>query len=103
MGRITHESIGHDLPGRQNIVLSHTGPYNSIEKVLEEVRGKDAFVVGGGQVYAQMMPMTDEMRISHLKSAYDGDVFFPKINPTVWKIAEKQDYSLFTHIRYIRV
>lgn len=103
MGRITHESIGRNLPGRENIVLSHTGTYTSIEKTLKKVSGKDAFVIGGASVYAQMMPMADEMRISHLKSAYDGDVFFPIIDPTVWMIAEKQDFPFFTHIRYTRI
>lgn len=103
MGRKTFESIGHELPGRQNIVLSHSGEYNSIAKALQEVSGKDAFVIGGGSVYAQMMSLVDEMRISHIKASYPGDVLFPKIDQKVWNIAETNDYPLFTHIRYTRI
>ena len=103
MGRKTFESIGRELPGRENIVLSHTGAYDSMEKALQKIGGKDAFVIGGASVYAQMMPLVGEMRISHLKSAFQGDVSFPAIDPKTWKIAEKQDYPLFTHIRYTRV
>ncbi len=116
MGRKTFDSIGRELPGRQNIVLSHAphpSPlpirgegiiwYTSIEKALQEISGKDAFVIGGASVYAQMMPIVDEMRISHLKASYPGDVLFPEIDQKIWSIAETSDYPLFTHIRYIRI
>lgn len=103
MGRKTFESIGHELPERQNIVLSHAGPYNSIKKALQEIGGKDAFVIGGASIYAQTMPLVDEMRISHIKASYQGDVMFPVIDPAVWKITAEHDYPLFTHTRYIRI
>lgn len=103
MGRKTFESIGKELPGRKNIVLSHTGTYSSIEKALQEIQGKDAFVIGGGHVYAQMMPIADEMRISHLKQAFSGDTLFPLIDPNTWQVTGKEEYPEFTHIRYIRI
>ncbi len=116
MGRKTFESIGHELPGRQNIMLSHTPHPNplpirgegiiwrtSIEQALEATGGKDAFVIGGASVYAQMMSIVDEMRISHLKASYPGDVMFPEIDHSIWKISKQQDSPLFTHIEYTRI
>lgn len=103
MGRNTFESIGHELPGRQNIVLSHNGPYSSIKKAVQEIGGKDAFVIGGASVYAQMMPLCSEMRISHIKASYKGDTYFPAIDSSVWNIAEQTDFPFFTHIRYTRI
>ncbi|OGY31129.1 MAG: hypothetical protein A3C02_01005 [Candidatus Andersenbacteria bacterium RIFCSPHIGHO2_02_FULL_45_11] len=116
MGRTTFESIGKPLPGRTTIVLSHTphpNPlpirgegiiwHNSIKKALEATGGKDAFVIGGASVYAQMMSVADEVRISHVKASHPGDALFPTIDPTIWEIAETHDYPLFTHIRYIRI
>ncbi len=112
MGRKTFDSIGRELPGRKNIVLSRTGTYSSIEKALQEIDGKDAFVIGGAEVYAQMMPIADEMRISHLKQAFSGDTFFPhfalrasrgKPEEIVWRAVETTEFSQFTHIRYTRI
>ena len=102
MGRKTFESIGKELPGRKNIILSKAGTYSSIKKALQEIGNADAFVIGGGHVYDQMMPIADEMRISHLKQAFSGDTLFPAIDPSIWQMAEKTDYPEFTHIRYIR-
>ena len=103
MGRKTFDSIGKELPGRKNIVLSHSGLYSSIEKALLVAEGKTCFVIGGAEVYDQMMPIADEMRISHLKQAFSGDTFFPAIDQTIWQEAEKTEYPEFTHIRYIRI
>ncbi len=103
MGRKTFESIGHSLPGRKNIILSRSGIYQTIESALLAAEGKPCFVIGGGQVYDQMMPIADEMRISHLNQAFSGDTLFPPIDPAIWKEAEKIKYPEFTHIRYIRI
>lgn len=102
MGRKTFDSIGHELPGRKNIVISSSG--TSLQSALATVQNEQkAFVIGGASVYAQMMPLVNEMRISHVKASYPGDVTFPTIDPIIWKIAEEHDHPLFTHIRYIRI
>lgn len=113
MGRKTYESIGHPLPGRTMIILSRTlrpsASRNliicpSIPQALSYLQeGKTAFVIGGGEIYAQMMPLTYQMKISHLKEAYEGDCFFPPIDPTVWKIAEEKEFPTFIHSTYVRI
>ncbi|MDA1169233.1 MAG: dihydrofolate reductase [bacterium] len=103
LGNTTFKSIGQELPGRENIVLSHTSLYNSLEKALEKTRGKHVFVIGGASVYAQMMPFVDEMLISHLKEAFIGDRYFPPINKNIWQIAEEQEFQDFIHIKYTRI
>lgn len=113
VGRKTYEDIGHPLPGRRTIVLSRTmssvsspelAVCSSIPEALEAVQeAKRVFVIGGEQIYAQMMPFADELRISHLKKAYEGDSFFPDIDTTLWKIVEKQEFPDFTHSRYKRI
>jgi dihydrofolate reductase len=116
VGRKTFESIGHTLPGRRMFVLSHvrqgydgqarTGGgdivfCSSIEDALEKTKKeRTIFVIGGGEVYAEFMPLADEMRISHLHQKYSGDIFFPKIDDTIWKEISRTEYKLFTHIHY---
>ena len=113
VGRKTFESIGKPLPGRKTIVLSRTlDPIHtqnlviisSINEALQEIEGHEkAFVIGGQEIYAQMMPYVDEMLVSHVKAPYDGDTFFPDINMKTWKEVETSEHNEFTHKRYLRI
>ena len=94
MGRRTFESIGKPLPDRKNIVISRDKDYApegvitvySVEDALEKAksfRNNEIFVIGGGEIYKQMLPYTDKLYLTIIDSEADGDVFFP-------------DYSEFT-------
>ena len=113
VGKNTYESIGHALPGRAMVILSTTLSSQaangsivcrSIPEALERTKNESTlFVIGGAQVYAQMMPLADELAISHLDQAYEGDAAFPPIDQHIWKITETRTFPLFTHNRYVRI
>lgn len=100
MGRKTFESIGRPLPGRANIVISRTsGPIEGVEVVrsLDDAialgrrraveAGADAVaVVGGGEIYAQAMPLADALHVTHVEAEIEGDTRFPAIDPTLWRL-----------------
>lgn len=113
MGRKTFESIGRPLPKRTNIVVSRSG-YDAPEGVvvvasLEEafaavqysvssaVSGTEtspskAFVIGGGQIYAQALPLVDRLIVTHVHTVIeDADTFFPDIDPSVWSVADRSE------------
>ena len=105
MGRKTFESIGRPLPMRVNIVVSRsykTGEevavVPSLEeafKLAEETNLERCFVIGGGQVYAQALPLVDRLVVTHVHTVIeDADTFFPPIDPEVWQVAERSE--LFT-------
>lgn len=105
MGRKTFESIGRPLPMRVNIVVSRsykTGEevavVQSLEeafKLAEETNLERCFVIGGGQIYAQALPLVDRLVVTHVHTVIeDADTFFPSIDPEVWQIAERSE--LFT-------
>lgn len=105
MGRKTFESIGRPLPMRVNIVVSRsykTGEevavVQSLEeafKLAEETNLERCFVLGGGQIYAQALPLVDRLVVTHVHTVIeDADTFFPPIDPEVWQIAERSE--LFT-------
>jgi len=101
MGRKNHESIGRPLPGRTNIIITKNPCYsccgcivvNSIEKAIEcaKQRGEtELFIIGGGQIYEQTKHLWDKMYITEIDAELDGDVFFPDIDISQWKLtAEK--------------
>ena len=76
MGRATLESFpgGKPLPERRNIVLSRTLPEGdayevcrSIEELMELTASDntdDLFVIGGGQIYDQLLPYCNEALVT---------------------------------------
>ncbi len=85
MGRATFDSIGKPLPGRQNIVLSRTMEPREGLTVIRDVAELPAvcpadatiFVIGGAQVFADLLPRCDELYLTHIAPEYEGDVFLP--------------------------
>jgi dihydrofolate reductase len=96
MGRRTAESLGRALPGRLNLVLSRAqqAPFDgmqavaSIDAALAAVAdASELMVIGGGEVYAQLLPHATRMHLTHVDTEVDGaDAFFPPFEPAEWII-----------------
>ena len=101
MGKKTWESLPRKpLPGRKNIVLTDIRgecielaiTAYSIEDALARCDGdEEAFVIGGGSVYRQFMPIAGRLYITHVHKEGPADVFFPKIDMRQWKVVEKTE------------
>ena len=102
MGRRTFESIGHALPKRVNIVISRgfntaeevavAGSLEAAFKVAEETNLEKCFVIGGGQIYAQALPLVDRLIVTHVHTVIeDADTFFPEIDHEVWHVAQRSE------------
>jgi len=84
IGRKTFESIGRPLPHRRNVVLSsQTIPgvetFSSIDSAFNALsKEENVFIIGGGNVFAQTLPLADEMYLTLIDKEYDGNVFFPE-------------------------
>ena len=96
MGERTFFSLPkHPLPNRRNIVLTDMAGKTfegaeaaySIDELVSKVGAdEEAFVIGGGMVYRQMMPLCDKLYITHIHHSWpDADTFFPEIDSAVWK------------------
>ena len=101
MGRKTFGSMGSKpLPGRFNIVISrnpdalpsmeNVWPANSLEQALALAQSSDcreAFVIGGGDIYKQCIAMADRIYITRVHASYpDADTFFPLIDEALFRI-----------------
>ena len=86
MGRVTWESIGRPLPGRQSIVISrqslslpegvHLAP--SIEDALKIAAEDDEpFVIGGAQIYALAWPLVSRIYLTEVLADVAGDAHLP--------------------------
>ena len=108
MGRKTWESFPkRPLPGRLNIIVTRDPAYraegaevvHSLQDALTlaQARGRcmagvdEICVIGGGEIYAQALPLADRLSITHVKAAVDGDTRFPPIDPAIWSIVSAED------------
>ena len=104
MGKRTWFSLPkHPLPGRRNIVITDIDgeTFAGAESAysIEEARrliGQDeeAFVIGGGMIYRQFMPIVDKLYITHLHADFlNADTFFPEIKPSEWRQTSLEEHE----------
>ena len=98
-GRKNYESIPEKfrpLPNRTNIVITRQANYHapgtiivdSIEKAIETAKEKgenEIFIIGGAEIFKQCMRFVDRIYLTKIYHSFDGDVFFPEIDPHEWK------------------
>jgi dihydrofolate reductase len=103
MGKKTWESLPRrPLPGRKNIVLTDD-PNESIENSVTAYSIDDAldkcgpaeeiFIIGGGSIYRQFMPIADRLFITHVHKKAPADIYFPEIDRSIWEIIEKEEFK----------
>lgn len=123
MGRKTFDSIGKPLPKRQNIVITRQGGYHPdgvvianslwggirLAEATARLEAKDKlFIIGGGEIYKQTIDFAAELYITHVGMNVRGDAFFPPINTSMFKLAEKSDAMVteegltYTFAKYLR-
>jgi dihydrofolate reductase len=105
MGRKTYQSIldhlGKPLPNRHHYVLTRQAnwqalpdhrdqvePVSSVEQALwqAEMRNESSLmVVGGADVYAQTLALTDRIELTEVLAEVKGDAFFPEFQESDWQ------------------
>ena len=103
MGSRTFESIGRPLPGRQNLVVSRTRSWPGVEIIRDlsqfdsEAYSAEVYVIGGAEIYRQLLDRCRELLITRLKTDYQGDVYFPEFESEfrfINEIRETPDYVI---------
>lgn len=107
MGRKTFESIGKPLPNRETIILSRSQfNYPGVRTVsdLSEIdlahETREVFLCGGGQVYAQALPLCSDLFLTLVKREVEGDAFFPAFENRFDLIEEIRDTPDFKILHY---
>lgn len=88
MGRKTFESFPKGaLPGRRNIVITRNADYAapgietapSLEAAIAMTAGAPAFIIGGGEIYAQALPLASKLELTIVSNppARPADTWFP--------------------------
>ena len=105
MGRKTWESLGRPLPGRLNIVVSRQSGLQlegaevfpdlgtaiaRAERWAREQGVDELMLIGGGQLYAQALPLAQRLYLTRIDAEPAGDAFFPPFEEADWQRVEHQ-------------
>jgi dihydrofolate reductase len=117
MGRKTYDSIGRALPGRTTVVVTRQpgwqpadGPHESVlvtsslTEALEMAGAIDpeVFVVGGGEIYAEVLPLADRLVITWVDQSPEGDAYFPHVDEAIWRAGHPEDHGEWSIVHYER-
>jgi dihydrofolate reductase len=107
MGRLTWDSLGRPLPNRRNIVVSRqpalqlTGAElaNSLEQAISLARTTDPEprIIGGGQLYAESLPLATKIYLTVLHEEVAGDSWFPELPASEWHCSDERQTDRATY------
>ncbi len=113
MGATTWDSLPRKpLPGRLNLVLTRDLKFeaeggivcNSLFEALDIAREHavedgapgtetEICVIGGANVFAQVMTKADRLYVTHVHATIEGDTHFPAIDPEIWTIVAEEKFE----------
>ncbi len=118
MGRKTFESLGRALPNRRNIVITRNGAYEApgaeVAASLEEALAlfapeEEVFIIGGGEIYRQALPLAGRMYLTWVDTDVEGDTSFPDFDRGDWDVtfSERREHGEkfphpFEFVDYVR-
>lgn len=118
MGRKTFESLGKPLPNRTTIIITRNPNYtaegcvivNSLQEAIDAAtEDENPFILGGAEIYTLAIEIADKLDLTFVHHQFEADVFFPKIDKTVWKETSREDFKAdekniydYSFVTYIR-
>ena len=126
MGRKTLESLpgGRPLRDRRNIVLTKNHGFkcegavvvHSVEELSKVLEDHDAYperesgadpaddrvyVIGGGSIYRELLPLCDEAYITRLDYSYEADTYFPDLDAAPdWELSDEGEEETYYDLIY---
>lgn len=103
MGRKTFESIGRPLPGRKNIIVTRDKNFSAIgcdivhslpDAIQAASDVDEIFIIGGAQLFAEAMPLVQQLYLTIIHENFKGDTFFPPLNSAEWRETHREDHEV---------
>lgn len=103
MGRKTYESFPRPLPDRRHVIITRDRNYqaamgclvvHTVEAALAAARNdNEVFVIGGGSLYAQVLPRAERLYVTLIDSDFIGDTRFPDFDWADWREVTREDHG----------
>lgn len=101
MGRLTHESIGRPLPGRENVVLTRNRGFEAegctviheLSSLQSRYGDSELMVIGGANLYRDTISQAARLYMTEVHCVIEGDTYFPDFDRNQWLEVERNDFS----------
>ena len=102
MGRLTWESIGRPLPGRQNIVITRQAGFlaagcdvvaSPAAALAIAGDAPEIMIIGGSQIYDLFLPKAGRLHMTRVQTEIDGDAFFPEVSESDWELVSSEAHE----------
>ena len=100
MGKRTYFSLPkRPLPNRTNMIITDvadekiddcTMAYSIDDAINKMDNSKENFIIGGGSIYSQFMPVANKLYITRVHKDFDADTFFSDISLNEWELTSQQ-------------
>ncbi len=108
MGRKTFESLGTPLPGRFHIIITRQKNYHyehpqvkvvgtvneavALAKTILPEWPEEVFIIGGGEIYKESLPVTNKIYLTIIEEEFDGDAYYPEL-PNCFQMVERKEVA----------
>ncbi|MCB9016303.1 MAG: dihydrofolate reductase [Lentimicrobiaceae bacterium] len=103
MGKRTFESLPlRPLPNRRSVVITDIADEviegcemaYSIQDAIDKMEeNRENFIIGGGMVYKQFMPLAHKLYLTIVHHEFEADTFYDEIDYSQWNEVEREDIS----------
>jgi dihydrofolate reductase len=110
MGRKTFESLPGVLPSRKHIVITKNKEYivpddrviiiHDIKEIMKyENSSEEFFIIGGGEIYKQLLPYCKRLYLTKIVSTQEGDTYFPEFDINKYRVIEEEN-NVENNVKY---
>ena len=111
MGRRTWDSLPErfrPLAGRRNIVITRQDDWtakgatvvHSLAEALAAAADASVWIIGGGEIYRQAMPLADRLEVTEVDLEASGDTVAPAVDPRFGQVDTTEWLTSRTGLRY---
>lgn len=105
MGHKTFNAIGRALPNRHNIIISRqshplkspvitwVNSINDAMSIAKQQQAEEVFIIGGGSIYQQTLPLANRLYLTHIEADLHGDTSFPDYVTEQWNPIYQEDHQ----------
>ena len=105
MGRKTFEEFNKPLPGRVNVVVTRNPNWaaegvaiaRSVDEAISKAEAagdKEIFIIGGSEIFRQVLHRADRMYITRIHAEPEGDTYFPEFDDVnEWKLIDSEHFE----------
>jgi len=110
MGRKTFDEVRRPLANRRNVVISRNPAFRPpgvtvvpslAEALALAATEREVFVIGGGEIYRQALPLADRIYLTVVHARVEGDTWFPVFETADgWALEEETPHPADDHHAY---